>query len=413
MFAGSMADRLGRKRIFITGMGVFAAGSLLCSLAPSVELLVAFRVVQAVGGSMLNPVAMSIIANTFVDPRERAKAVGVWGATFGISMALGPVLGGAVVSSVGWRGIFWINIPVLVIATLLTLRFVPESKASRPRRFDPVGQVLVMALLASLTYAIIEAPNNEWGSPVIVAAVFVSATALVALLVLESRRNEPLIDPRFFRSIPFSSAITISVAAFAAFGGFLFLNTLYLQAVRGLSPVQAGIATLPMATVTVIASPFAGRIVGHRGPRVPLVIAGLAWTGGCLMLTAISPATSFVWLFSAYVLIGLGFGFVNAPITNTAVSGMPRAQAGVAAALATTSRQVGQTLGVAVVGAIVASSVDEPGAPRFSLASHAAWWTLTGCGVLVLVLGLFATTTRARESARRTAVDLNPEALAT
>src|SRR3954453_20244321 len=143
MFSGSMADRLGRKRTFVLGLGVFSVASLLCSLAPSVELLVGFRALQAVGGSMLNPVAMSIVTNTFTDPRERAQAVGIWGAGFGLSMALGPIVGGALVSWVGVRSIFGITLPIALGAILLTLRFTPESRGPRPRRFDPVGQVLV------------------------------------------------------------------------------------------------------------------------------------------------------------------------------------------------------------------------------------------------------------------------------
>src|SRR5919204_3763506 len=169
MFSGSMGDRLGRKRVFIAGLSLFSLASLLCSLAPTVGLLVAFRVLQAVGGSMLSPVALSIITNTFTDPRERAQAVGIWGAVFGISMGLGPVLGGTVVSWIGWRSIFWINIPVGIAAILLTLRFILESKAPRPRRVDPVGQLLVIVLLATLTFGIIEAPSHGWSSPAIVA----------------------------------------------------------------------------------------------------------------------------------------------------------------------------------------------------------------------------------------------------
>jgi EmrB/QacA subfamily drug resistance transporter len=388
MFSGSTADRFGRKRIFIVGFSVFTAASLLCSLAPSVEVLVAARVLQAVGGSMMNPVAMSIITNTFTDPRERAQAVGVWGAVFGISMALGPIVGGTLVSSVGWRSIFLINVPLGIAAIVLTLRFIPESRAPRPRRFDPVGQALVTVLLASLTYGIIEAPG----------ALAVAAAVLVAFLLYEPRREEPLVDLRFFRSVPFASSIAISVAGFAAFGGFLFLNTLYLQEVRGLSPLEAGLATVPMAVMTMVASPLSGRIVGRRGPRLPLMISGICFVTACAMLTGLGPQTPLAWLFAAYVIFGAGFGFVNAPITNAAVSGMPRAQAGVASAIATTSRQVGQTLGVAVVGAM-------------SSASPSAWWTLTGCGGAVLVLGLLATTSRAGASARRTAAALNPEAL--
>jgi EmrB/QacA subfamily drug resistance transporter len=411
MFSGSMADRLGRKRTFVIGLTVFSVASLGCSLAPSVGALVGFRVLQAAGASMMNPVAMSIITNTFTEPRERAQAVGIWGAVFGISMALGPIVGGTLVSSLGWRSIFLINIPIGLTAIALTLRFIPESRAPSPRRFDPVGQALVIVLLATLTYGIIEAPSRGWSSPVILAAFAASGAALVALLLYEPRREDPLVDLRFFRSIPFASSMAISVAAFAAFGGFLFLNTLYLQEVRGLSPVQAGLATVPMAVMTVLAAPLSGRMVGRRGPRLPLVISGLCLVTACAMLTGIEPATPVAWLFAAYVIFGLGFGFVNAPITNAAVSGMPRAQAGVASAIATTSRQFGQTLGVAVVGAIVASHVGASASADLSSTSSPAWWTLTACAAVVLLFGFLATMSRAIESARRTAAELNPEAL--
>jgi len=409
MLSGSIADRFGRKRVFILGLSVFSTASLLCSVAPTIEALVAFRVLQAVGGSMLNPVAMSIITNTFTDPRERAQAVGIWGAGFGISMALGPILGGALVTVVDWRSIFWINIPVGLAAIALTLRFVPESRAPQPRRFDPVGQVLMIVLLATLTFAIIEAPGLGWTSPVIVAAFAAAAGALLGLLRYEPRRREPLLDLRFFRSIPFAGSIVISVSAFAAFGGFLFLNTLYLQQERGLSPVEAGFATVPLAAMMVVVSPLSGRIVGRRGPRLPLAIAGACLVVACLMLTGLGTDTPFALLVVAYVIFGIGFGFVNAPITNAAVSGMPRAQAGVAAATATTSRQVGLALGVAIAGAIVTSHLAGPA--TISSASHPAWWTLAAFGVVVLVLGFAATSRHATASAQRTAAELNPEAL--
>jgi predicted MFS family arabinose efflux permease len=275
----------------------------------------------------------------------------------------------------------------------LTLRFVPESRAPRPRRFDPVGQALVIVLLAALTFGVIEAPGRGWSSPGILAAFAAAAAAVPALLLYEPRRREPLVELRFFRSIPFTSATVISVAAFAAFGGFLFLNTLYLQQARGLSPVQAGLVTVPMALMLVIVSPLSGRIVGRRGPRLPLAIAGVGLVVACTMLAGVDAATPLPVVIAAYVVFGIGFGFVNAPITNAAVSGMPRERAGVAAAIATTSRQVGATLGVAVVGA-----------------TAAPWWTLAGCGAVVLVLGFAATTARAGASARRTAAELNPEA---
>jgi EmrB/QacA subfamily drug resistance transporter len=412
LFSGSMADRLGRKRTLVMGLSVFSIASVLCSVAPTIELLVVFRVLQGIGASMLNPVAMSIITNTFTDPRERAQAVGVWGAVFGASMALGPIVGGALVSSVGWEWIFLMNVPLGLAAIVLVLRFVPESKALRPRRFDPVGQALVVVLLASITYGIIEGPNAGWTSPAILLAFAAAASSLLGLLRYEPQREEPLIDLRFFRSIPFSSSIALSVAAFASFGGFLFLNTLYLQDVRGLSPVEAGFTVVPIALMTVIFSPISGHLLGRSGPRIPLAIAGVCSFAACSMLVDIGPSTSLAWLVAAYVVFGIGVGFVNAPITNAAVSGMPRAQAGVAAAIATTSRQFGQAIGVAIVGAIVASSATGSTEAGLSSATHPAWWTLTGLGAVMLVLGLLATSRRATASARRAAVELNPEALA-
>ena len=240
MISGSTADRLGRRRTFVIGLITFAAGSLLCSLAPNLDTLIVFRMIQAVGGSMLNPVAMSIITNTFTIPRERAQAVGIWGAVVGVSMALGPVVGGVLVTSIGWRSIFYLNIPIALAAVVLALRYIPESKAAVARRVDVPGQLLVIAFLASLTYSIIESPEKGFTSPLIIGTFAVAAVSLVAFLIWERRAPEPLIDLRFFRSVPFSSATVIAVAAFAALGGFLFLNTLYLQDVRGLSALQAG-----------------------------------------------------------------------------------------------------------------------------------------------------------------------------
>lgn len=182
MLSGSTGDRLGRRRTFQTGLALFTLGSLLCSLSPSLTWLIAARMLQAVGGSMLNPVAMSIITNTFTDAKERARAIGVWGATVGVSMALGPVVGGLLVGSAGWQSIFWINIPVGIAALVLAGRFIPESKAAKARRVDPIGQLLVIGLLVSLTYGIIEAPGAGWLSGQTLGC-FAAAAALLAGLV--------------------------------------------------------------------------------------------------------------------------------------------------------------------------------------------------------------------------------------
>ncbi|NGO75164.1 MFS transporter [Streptomyces sp. YC504] len=405
MLAGSTADRIGRRKVFMTGLVLFTIGSVLCSLAPNLESLIAFRMVQAVGGSMLNPVAMSIITNTFTEPKERARAIGVWGAVVGISMAAGPLVGGLLVDTVGWRSIFWVNLPVGLAALVLTLRYVPESRAPKPRRPDPVGQVLVIALLGSVTYAIIETPAKGWLSAEILVFSAVAVCALVSLVRYERRRDEPLIDLRFFRSAPFSGATVIAVSAFAALAGFLFLSTLYLQDVRGLDALHAGLWMLPMAAMCFVCAPVSGRLVGSRGPRISLLVAGVAMTVSGVLFAAFEAETSNTTLVIGYVIFGIGFGFVNAPITNTAVSGMPRAQAGVAAAVASTSRQVGGTLGVAVIGAVLAAGMasSASSSTHFVEASKPAWWIIAGCGLSVLVVGAMTSGRWARGTAVRTA----------
>jgi EmrB/QacA subfamily drug resistance transporter len=408
MLSGSTADRVGRRRVFQIGLGLFTLGSLLCSLAPGLGWLIAFRMLQALGGSMLNPVAMSIITNTFTEPAERARAIGIWGAVWGVAMALGPIAGGVLVTSVGWPGIFWVNIPVGVAAIILTALFVPESRASRARRLDPVGQLLVVLTLASLTYGIIEAPTSGWTSPEILTAFGVSAAALICLLSYEPRQREPLIELRFFRSAPFSGATVIAICAFAALGGFLFLNTLYLQDVRGYSPLHAGLYMLPLAAMTVLLAPLSGRIVASRGPRLPIVLGGITTVAGGIMLTRVTADTSASWLILSYLVFGIGAGMVNPPITNTAVSGMPVSQAGVAAGIASTSRQVGTALGVAIAGSAVLSVLHGSLRAGFTDASRLGWWIITGCGVAILVVGLVSTGRWARGTAQRTADRMMP-----
>jgi EmrB/QacA subfamily drug resistance transporter len=408
MLSGSTADRTGRRRTFQIGLALFTTGSLLCSLAPGLGWLIGFRMLQALGGSMLNPVAMSIITNTFTDPAERARAIGMWGGVFGISMALGPITGGALVDSVGWRGIFWVNIPIGIAAIILTALFVPESRAARTRRLDPVGQVLVILLLASLTYGIIEGPNKGWASAEILGCFAFAVVALACLVWYELRRQEPLIELRFFRSAPFSGATVTAVCALAALSGFLFLTTLYLQDARGYSALHAGLYMLPMAAMTVLLAPVSGRIVATRGPRLPVVVAGIATMAGSILLTRLGLHTSFGYLIVSYVIFGIGAGLVNPPITNSAVSGMPRAQAGVAAGIASTSRQVGTALGVAVAGSAVLSALHGPLGPGFASASHVGWWIIAGCGAATALVGLVSTGRWARQTAERTASLLLP-----
>jgi EmrB/QacA subfamily drug resistance transporter len=403
MFSGAAADRIGRRTIFQVGLSLFTLGSWMCSLAPSLSWLIAFRLLQGIGGSMLNPAALGIITNTFTKPSERAKAIGVWDGVFGLSMALGPVLGGILVGSVGWRGIFWANIPVGLAAISLTALFVPDSRAVRARRADPFGQVLVIAMLGSLAYAIIQGPAYGWVSPRIVAFFVLSLVALGALLAYEPRRPEPLIDFRLFRSVPFSSANLTAVCAIAATAGFLFLTTLYLQDVRDFSAVQAGLTILPMPVTMALCAPLSGRMLAKGGSRGPLVIAGTALTLSSAALSQLTVTSGMVFLIVTYGLFGVGVGMVSSAITNGVMSGVPKSQAGMASGMNSASRQLGTSLGVAIVGSVLAASLRGGMHEGFLQAAHAGWWVMAGCGYAVLLLGLLSTTRWAKATVSRVA----------
>ena len=396
MLSGSLSDRFGRRRVFQIGLLLFAAGSVLCSTAPTVGLLIAFRAMQGLGASMLNPVALSIVANVFKNQKARARAIGIWGAVAGISFALGPLIGGALTETVGWRSIFWINLPIGLLAVVLAALFIPDSKAPRARAFDPVGQLLVFSALASATYAVIEGPRAGWQSPQILGFFAVAAAALITFLLYEPRRHEPLLDLRFFRSVPFISATVLAACSFGSFAGFLFLNALYLQQVRGLSPFHTGLCTLPLAITMTICAPLSGRMVGSHGTRPSLLIAGTGFLISTLMLTGLTSATPLALLMVVYVLFGVGLGMVNPAIANNAVEGMPLSQAGVAAAIASTSRQVGAALGVAVAGTVLNASHLQ--GANFTQATHPIWWIMVGCAAIILLLGWGSNTAWARMS---------------
>jgi EmrB/QacA subfamily drug resistance transporter len=402
LLSGATADRFGRRRTFQIGLTVFAIGSLLCSLSPNIEILILARMLQAVGGSMLNPVAMSIITQVFTGRVERARAIGVWGGVVGISMALGPMVGGLLIELVNWRAVFWINLPICALALVLTAIFVPESRSVTMRDVDPVGQGLGMAFLFGLVYVLIEGPVRGWTDTRIVIVAVVAALAFAAFLRYESRRHDPFIDLRFFRSIPFASATMIAVCAFASWGAFLFMISLYLQVERGFSAMRTGLLYLPIAIGALVFSPLSGRLVGRFGARPSLLIAGTLITAATLLLTRLTITTAVWQLLVIFAVFGIGFSMVNAPITNAAVSGMPTDRAGAASAVASTSRQVGVSVGVALCGSVLGSALSTAGAD-FAVAARPLWLACAGLGVVILVMGLFSTSQRALHSADRLA----------
>jgi EmrB/QacA subfamily drug resistance transporter len=402
VLAGSTADRVGRRRTFQLGLLTFGVGSALCGLSQSPGWLIAARVLQAAGGTMLNPVAMAIVVTAFPDRVERARAIGVFGSISGLSLGLGPILGGALVDGLGWRSIFWVNVPIVVAAAVCAGLFVPESRAARARRVDPVGQVLVVLVLGSLVSAIIESGRLGWTSPVILGLLAVAVLGVLGILGYEPRRRDPLLELRLFRSVPFSSAIVMALCGLCGFGAFLFVTTLYLQDVRHLSALTAGLAVLPVGVLIIVLSPITGRVVGTRGPRLPLLVAGTALAlGGAASLT-LGPTAPLPAMLAVFLLFGVALGTVNPPITNTAVAGMPTSMAGVAASLSSVGRQTGTALGVAVAGALVAPALPD-GAVAFAHAERGVWWLILALGVAIVVLGLVSTGRWATRTATRAA----------
>lgn len=351
--AGAAGDRFGRRRVFQIGLAVFGLASAAASLAPSLSALVVFRMLQGLGAAMLPPSSLAIIATTFPDRRERARAMGTWGALSGLAVASGPLLGGILVALVGWRSIFWVNVPIVLVALAATHRHVGESRGPRGRGPDLVGQALAVIGLATLADALIQAPDRGWASPLTLLLVAAAVAATVAFVLVEQRREHPLLALDFFRDRAFSGAAAIATLMFFAISGFTFVSTLYLQNVRGYSPLLAGFALAPATVMTLPLAPFSGRLTARFGARRPLVLATGMMTIGLLGLAQVRDGESLLPILVAYLAVGIGMGMVNPPVTTTAVSALPPEQAGVAAGVTGTARQVGALFGVAVLGALL------------------------------------------------------------
>ncbi|MFE9023891.1 MFS transporter [Streptomyces sp. NPDC007808] len=387
--SGALADRFGRRRVFQCGLVVFGLASLACSLAPSLGALVAARAVQGIGASMLSPVALAIVVNAMPDPRERARAIGIWASVFGLSMAAGPVTGGALIAAFGWRSVFWINVPVVVTALVLVAVFVPESRGARARQLDLRGQALLTAALLLTVGVLIEGPRLGWASTAVLTGCALIAVTVAAFARVELRRSEPLMDLRLFRRPAFATAVLGAAAVFVALNVSLLLTTLYLQHGRGWTALAAGAATLPMAVGATLCAPWSGVLVGRMGPRRPLLLAGAFIAAGGLSLVGLNQDTGVVLLGFAYLLIGIGFGFANAPLTNTAVGGLPPSRAAVAGAITSTARQLGSAVGIAVAGALV-TGVAPAGLAQ---ASRAGWLIVTACGLFLFAVAFAAART--------------------
>ncbi len=350
---GTLGDMFGRRKAFMTGVALFTGGSVMCALAPSTGVLIAARLLQGVGGAVMLPSTLSILTNTFPDARERARAIGLWAGISGLAMAIGPLIGGTMVDSLGWQSIFWINVPIGAIALFLAVRFVPESSDRAGRTLDLPGQITVVLGLAALTYAFIEANTYGWTSARILTCFIVAGVSLALFLVIEVRGSSPLLQLKFFRNWTFSGANIVGVIVSFGFFGVIFFLSLFLQNVQGYSPTQAGVLQLPATLGVMTAAIVSGRIVGRVGARLPITI-GLLMTGSALLLlTGIEPTTGYASFWYWLLLMGLGIGLIMSPMTTAVMGTVPAARAGMASATSNTMRQVGGVFGIAVLGNLV------------------------------------------------------------
>jgi EmrB/QacA subfamily drug resistance transporter len=350
--AGSLADRLGRRRLFAAGLGIFSVASLLCALAPDPTFLNVARAIQGVGGAVMFAVSLALIAQEFAAGRDRGTAMGLYGATIGVAVAIGPLVGGALTDSLGWESIFYLNVPIGVAAIAITYLKVRESRDPNATRVDWPGVATFSGALLLLVLALVRGNDEGWGSTLIVALFAGSAALLAGFLAVERRVREPMLPLALFRRRAFTG---VQLAAFAVSGSlfalFLYL-TLYLQNYLGLSPFEAGLRYLPITVASFVAAPIAGALLS-RVPARLLMSAGLAVGGlGLLLMSGIGAGDDWTTLLGGFLVAGAGVGLLNPVIADVAVSVVPKEQSGMAAGINDTFRQVGVAVGIAVWGAI-------------------------------------------------------------
>jgi EmrB/QacA subfamily drug resistance transporter len=354
---GKLADLLGRRRMFIAGLAIFTIASLACGLATSEEFLIGARVVQGIGSALMNPATLSIIIATF-PPRQRGMAIGIWAGVSALALAIGPLLGGLITEHIHWSWVFFINIPVGILAIVVARIVIAESRdTSAHQRLDLPGLIVSAVALFALTYGLIEANQHGWTSPLILTLFAIAAVGLVGFVLLEQRQRVPMLDLSLFKNPTFAGANAVMLlVGLAMFGIFLFV-TLYMQNVLGYSPVQAGAAFLPMTILIVIFAPIAGKLSDRVGSRW-LMCGGLLLISLSLLLDTRFDASSNFWdILPPLVVGGIGMGFAMTPTTAAAMGSVPVDKAGVGSAVLNSMRQVGGSLGIAVLGAIIASHI--------------------------------------------------------
>src|SRR6266545_1341930 len=408
LLGGRLADRLGRRRVFLAGVAVFTLASLVGGLAPSAGVLVAARGLQGLGAALAGPAGLSILTTTFADGPERNRALGVWSAVLASGGALGMLAGGLLTQYASWRWVLFVNLPIGALVLAATPRLVPAAPGQPRARIDAAGAVTVTAGLAGLVYATTQVPEHGWATPGTVGFLLVAAVLLGAFLVIESRHRAPLVPLRILRRRSLTGADTVALLGGAAvIASPIFFLTLYLQQILGFSAIQAGLATLPLGLAVIVTSQLSPRIMERVG-RKRLLVSGLALAAvGLALLGRIHPAGSYtVEVLGPVVLLGLGMGLSFVPLTASAVAGVPPADQGLASGLLQTAQQLGVALGLAVLTSLATATtlglLGHPAGPPDPAALQAA---LTGGYAAALALLILpprpAPRSRSRHRSRR------------
>jgi len=384
---GTLGDRVGHRRVVMAGLVVFGAASAACGLAPSTGVLIVARAVQGVGAALLLPGSVAVITDAFPDRAARARALGIWAGVSSLALPAGPVLGGVLVSTGGWRWVFLINLPVVVAALVAVPRLVPPGPRNPERHGDAPGAGLAALALGALVFAVIDA-GHHGPRPVAVGSLAVAVACAVGFVWREQRASAPMVPLPLLRRPAFAGPNIAAGAMNLVLNGFLFVTTMFLQQVRHLSPLAAGIALVPMAVPLAVLGPVAGRMTARWGARPPLVLGALIAASGAASFAWLEPTSDYVVLLPALLGLGIGAGLFTAPAVTAAVAAAPADRSGLAAGITNTARQTGTALGVAVFGTVAAAT-----APPAEFVHGLHVLAVAGAAVWLGVAGLVAVTT--------------------
>lgn len=391
IFSGTLADRFGRRRNIIIGLAIFVVGSALCGLAPSTGWLIAFRCLQAIGAALISPATLATLTTMNPEHGARARAIGWWAGMGGVGLAIGPLLGGFLVEYLSWRWIFYLNVLPGIAAIVLCWFSLPESRSAAPRRFDIAGVLLLIVAVFALAHSIIESSTYGWTSSAILGGFAVALAVLIAFVLTARHRPDPVIPLPLFRDWPFTRSVLTVLLGTTALAALLFVTTLYLQDVRHLSPVQAGLITLPMVMLSSGGAIVAGRLVAGGHSRGLLLFSGSGIAVAALLFYLVEPR-GVGWILVPFIAFGAAYGVLNNPVNVTAVSELSDSLAGMASSVVSTFRQFGQVLGVALVGTLtsghLASETARETDAQFGTYAVPVWLLVAGCGLAIVALNL-------------------------